>query len=204
MRMARSIVLIILVVAARASAFDQKPPLVIDFIVDPDVRQRFASDQDLRATVEDTVMRASLIFHANIGRRLRVGNVRIGLPPGVSQQIFIGEALAWLVKNNDGKGNFLVFLSGRPIFLYDGYSEETGKPVPRYFSGYADFSGQHSLVIFSSDSQRAALILLHELGHNCGAGHSEDQLSIMYENNNHAATPLSFKEYASRVREQCG
>lgn len=163
-------------------AIDQKNPLVIDFIVDPEIPQ---------GTVEDIVMRASIIFNLEIGRRLTVGTVQIGTPIKNRDEVAEPKDLfAWLNKREGGEGKFLVFLSKAPFFdlkhdrLLGGESED-----------------RLILLEYVFETQRVAFVLLHEIGHLCGARHSTDITSIMSTRTNRK---MSYEKAISEIRERCG
>mgnify|MGYP001597821162 CR=1 FL=1 len=193
-----AILLVLVFAAAPVHAFEERPPLVIDFIIDASLQARFANGEDLREHINDLVSRASMIFNAGIGRKIAIGELVFATPPGDGETLYVDKTFEWLERQKKalGKNRFLILLTYR--FLYKN-------PSALPWDGGADKANGLAIVVhYSIDVQRISSTLLHEIGHLCGARHSEDKSSIMYENNNDSATPLSFKEYTSLVREQCG
>lgn len=187
------IALILVFVSASASAFGQKP-LVLDFIVDPDVRARFSSDHVFNEGMTDIVSRASLIFNAEIGRRLEIGEIRIGTPNEAEEEFYVEQLLPWLKKEKRSR-NFLVFIIGRTLRW--GLDLESNSLDGAASIRYGFIVTTH----YSTDTQRTISIFLHELGHLCGAKHSEALLSIMSPTRNNS---ISFGEQTQVIRENCG
>lgn len=186
------IALILVFVSTSASASGQKP-LVLDFIVDPDVRARFSSDDAFNEGMINIVSRASLIFNAEIGRRLEIGEIRIGTPNEAEEEFYMEQLLPWLKKEKRSR-NFLVFIIGRTLRW--GRDLES---VP--LDGAASIRDRLMVTIYySTDIQHAVSIFLHELGHLCGAKHSEALPSIMSPTRNNS---MSFGEQTQVIRENC-
>lgn len=145
----------------------------------------------------DIVSRASLVFNAEIGRRLEIGEIRIGLPNKAGEKFYVEQIFSWLKKEKRSR-NFLVFIIGRSLGWWSEYLDLA--PL----DGVASIrNGFMVTTHYSTDIQHTISIFLHELGHLCGAGHSETLPSIMSPKRNNSIS-LSFGEYIGIIRDNCG
>lgn len=154
----------------RVSDSQKKTPLTIEFIIDPELSRSIphaAAEDKLKETVEQ----ASLVFNYQVGRGLEIKKTTavIKLPAAWKEQILnADDILSWL-KSFPKETDFIVFVSGRS--LKNAISESSG--------GYAFISTpenkrRESAILYNSDAKAMKKILLHELGHNCGARHTDE------------------------------
>ncbi|MDP3947926.1 MAG: hypothetical protein Q8Q41_04540 [bacterium] len=175
------------------STGDDKPSLAVSIVVDPLLRDRFKSQEEFEVHILNIISRASLIFHAEVGRRLVPGAIEIGLPPDAGSSIDDKSAFAWLSEKLKRRpSRFWVFLIDRPL---------TSCHIPGIWSGCGMMNDPRAIVVYNSDARYVAQNLLHEIGHNCGADHSESKESIMYLFDQGAAT---YGDKAGIIREKCG
>ena len=180
-------------VPSMPSAADKKPPLTVSIVADPLLRDRFATPEEFKAHILDIINRASLIFNADIGRRLVPGVVEIGLPPNAGFSINDKSAFAWLGKKFKKRpSRFWVFFINRPL---------ASCHIPGIWSGCAMMNEAYSIVAYNSDIVYTIQNLLHELGHNCGADHSKSEDSIMYFFGRNAT---SYGDKTGIIRDTCG
>lgn len=183
-------------ISAPCLGYEEEPSLEINLVVDPLIRERFSDDSAFGAYLEDLISRASIIFNSEIGKHLRIGTVMVSAPPRNGRAADLVEEpevlMAWLKKQDRGSGRFLAFLTNSPF--YDrGHN--------RFLGGYSDPRGNRLfLVEYAFETQRMAMVILHEIGHLCGAGHSENGPSIMSRMKNNS---LSFEEHALIIRRNC-
>ena len=192
----RVIILILfssIVFATMPSAADEKPPLTVNIVADPLLRDRFTTQEEFKAHILDIINRASLIFHTEVGRRLIPGAIEVGLPPNTGFSIDDKSAFTWLAeKLKRHPSRFWVFLIYRPLASCD---------IPGIWSGCAMMNEAYSIVAYNSDIVYTIQNLLHELGHNCGADHSEFEDSIMYFIGRNAT---SYGDKTGVIRDTCG
>ncbi len=163
---------IFIIIPSVLSAIDEKPPLTVSIVVDPLLYDRFKSPEELEVHLLNIISRASLIFNADIGRQLVLDVIEVGLPPNAGLSIDDKSAFAWLkekVKRHPSR--FWVFLIDRPLASCN---------ISGTWSGCGMMNNSISIVVYNSDLALTLRNLLHELGHNCGADHSESKISIMY------------------------
>lgn len=201
--MAQLVPALVLVVCAACSPFvvssgEAGSPLVVGIVADPLLLDRFKNREEFEAHIRDIVNRASLVFHADVGRRLVPGEIEVGLPPNAGPSVESADVFAMLsgkLRRFDSakrKPQFLVFLADRPL---------ASCGIPGIWSGCAILSDPRSIVVYESDVGSVVGGLLHELGHNCGAGHSKSQDSIMYPWSRGNAT---YGDERETVRKNCG
>ncbi|HEY4494883.1 MAG: hypothetical protein A3B89_02500 [Candidatus Buchananbacteria bacterium RIFCSPHIGHO2_02_FULL_40_13] len=187
------ILFFLIVFAAIPSAANEKPPLTVGIVVDPLLRERFKTTKEFEAHITGIINRASLIFHANVGRRLVLGVIEVGLSPNTGFSIDDKSAFAWLAEKLERHpSRFWVFLIDRPLASCD---------IPGIWSGCAMMNEAYSIVAYNSDVSYTVQNLLHELGHNCGADHSEFEDSIMYFIGRNAT---SYGDKTGVIRDTCG
>lgn len=175
------------------AAGDDKPPLTVSIAVDPLLRDRFKSQEELEAHLLDIINRASLIFNADVGRRLVPGVVEIGLPPNTGFSIDDKNAFAWLAEKLKRRpSRFWVFLIDRPL---------ASCAIPGVWAGCGVMNESRTIVVYVSDLASTLQNLLHEIGHNCGADHSESKDSIMYASGRNAT---SYGDKKGIIRDKCG
>src|SRR3989344_3477531 len=180
-------------ISSMPSVADEKPPLTVNIVVDPLLRDHFESQEKFEAHITDIVNRASLIFHAETGRRLVPGMIEIGLPPNTGFSIDDKSSFTWLAeKLKRHPSRFWVFLIYRPLASCD---------IPGIWSGCAMMNETYSIVAYNSDVGYTVQNLLHELGHNCGADHSKSEDSIMYFFGRNAT---SYGDKTGIIRDTCG
>jgi hypothetical protein len=178
------------------AANEEKPPLTISIAVDPFIKNRFPSQEELEEHLRDIVNRASLIFNADISRRLVLETVKIGLPPNAGTDINDTDAFAWLTeKLKQHPSRFWVFLIDRPLASCN---------IPGTWYGCALMNASQSIVVYNSDLLLTVLNLLHEIGHNCGADHSESENSIMYPLHRIHRSVTSYGDKKEIIRQTCG
>ena len=188
-----SLFFLIVFTAIVLSAADEKPPLIVNIVADPLLRDRFKSQKEFETHILSIINRASLIFNADIGRRLVPGVIEIGLPPNTGFSIDDNSAFAWLEqKMSKHPSRFWVFLIYRPL---------ASCIIPGVWSGCGMMNEAYSIVVYSSDIDYTMRNMLHELGHNCGADHSKSEDSIMYFNDRNA---ISYGDKTGIIREKCG
>lgn len=180
-------------VAESGSASAEQAPLTVNVAADPALAERFASHEELVAHLDEIIDRASLIFHADIGRRLRLGRVEVGLPPKTGIAVDATTAFQWLAeKVKRHPARFWLFIINRPL-------------APCSFlltvNGCALLDDSRSIISYNSDLRFVVEILLHEIGHNCGSGHSDSRNSIMHERSNGSS---SYGDKTGIIREKCG
>src|SRR3989344_1424248 len=175
------------------AAGEEKSPLTVSIAVDPLLRDRFKSQEELEAHLLELLNRASLIFNADVGRRFVPGVGEIGLPPNTGFSIDDKNAFAWLAEKLKRRpSRFWVFLIDRPL---------ASCHIPGVWSGCGMMNDPRAIVVYNSDARYVAQNLLHEIGHNCGADHSESKESIMYLFDQGAAT---YGDKVGVIREKCG
>lgn len=180
-------------VPAVSAAGDEKPPLTISIVADPLLRDRFDSREEFEAYMLDLINRASLIFNADVGKRLVPGAVEVGLPPNAGFSIEDKSAFAWLGEKQQRRpSQFWIFLIDRPL---------ASCHIPGIWGGCALMNESRSIVAYNSDLAFTLQNLLHEMGHNCGANHSESKSSIMHPVGQNAT---SYGDKAAIIREKCG
>ncbi|MBI2446809.1 MAG: hypothetical protein HYV51_03285 [Parcubacteria group bacterium] len=193
MRAISLILFFLIVFATIPSIADEKPPLIVSIVIDPLLRDRFATPEEFETHILDIINRASLIFHAEVGRRLVPRVIEVGLPPNTGFSINDKSAFAWLAEKLERHpSRFWVFLIDRPLASCD---------IPGIWSGCAMMNESYSIVAYNSDIGYTVQNLLHELGHNCGADHSEFEDSIMYFIGRNA---VSYGDKTGIIRDTCG
>jgi len=176
-----------------SSATDEKPPLMVSIVVDPLLRDHFTTLEEFEIHILDIINRTSLVFHTEVGRRLVPGVIEVSLPPNTGFSIDDKSAFAWLAtKLKRHPSRFWVFLIYRPL---------ASCSIPGIWSGCAMMNEAYSIVAYNSDVGFTMQNLLHELGHNCGADHSESKDSIMYFIGRNAT---SYGDKTGVIRDTCG
>lgn len=193
-RLITSLILIFIAFAAfPTEAKEEKPPLAVSIVADPLLRGRFNTQEEFDAHILDIINRASLIFNMNVGRRLVLDALEVGLPPNTGFIINDINAFEYLSeKLNKHPSRFWVFLIYRPLASCN---------IQGILAGCAVMNESRSIVVYNSDIRFAVQNLLHELGHNCGANHSESKNFIMYVNDRNA---VSYGDKTSIIRDNCG
>jgi len=193
MRIIILILFLLIIFIAMPSAADKKLPLIVNIVVDPLLRDRFTTLEEFETHIFDIINRASLIFHADVGRRLVPGVIEVGLPPNAGFSIDDNSAFAWLEqKMNKHPSRFWVFLIYRPL---------ASCIIPGVWSGCGMMNEAYSIAVYSSDINYTMRNILHEFGHNCGADHSKSEDSIMYFNDRNA---ISYGDKTGIIRDTCG
>ncbi len=181
------------ITAFHSAAGEEKPPLTINIVADPLLRDRFKSQEEFEAHLFGIINSASLIFNADIGRRLVPGAIEIGLPPNTGFSVDNNNAFVWLSeKLKRHPSRFWVFLIDRPLASCN---------IPGIWTGCALMNESRSIVVYNSDIRFVVQNLLHELGHNCGADHSASRDSIMYSSDQNAT---SYGDKTGIIRDKCG
>lgn len=185
---------LLLFAALTASADKRKSDVIINFIVDPEIKKRFGTEAEFIFYLDDLVSRASLIFNADIGKRLKLGSVKINTPSKNKNAVEEPETLiSWLKKQDDGSGGFLIFFTNTPFF---------DRSHNRLLGGYSEQKGNRLLLVeYTFETQRISMVILHQIGHLCGAEHSEGNPSIMSNTKNDS---ISFEEHIPIIRKNCG
>src|SRR3989344_1117061 len=125
------------------AAGEEKSPLTVSIAVDPLLRDRFKSQEELEAHLLELLNRASLIFNADVGRRFVPGVVEIGLPPNTGFSIDDKNAFAWLAEKLKRRpSRFWVFLIDRPL---------TSCNIPGVWGGCGMMNDPRSIVAYNSD-----------------------------------------------------
>jgi len=186
-----------LLVASLATAHekpDKNTTLIVNLIVDPEIREKFDRESEFVSYLNELLSRASLIFNAEIGRHFELGSIKIGTRAKDRYKTEEPEFfMSWLRRQDDGRGRFVIFFTNTAFFDRDH---------ARLLGGYSDPNGNRLLLVeYAFETQRVAMVILHHIGHLCGAGHSEDPPSIMSRTRNNS---ISFKEHKEVIQKNCG
>ncbi|MBI2637551.1 MAG: trypsin-like peptidase domain-containing protein, partial [Candidatus Sungbacteria bacterium] len=150
---------------ARKSDTDRKSPLTLEVVVDPGLigKDGIVTKEQIVLYVSRMVSQSSSIFLTQVGRPLSVSKITFpeSLPHFISskeQHLKTAAALTWLhaVRQTTDR---IVLLTDKVII----------DPTGMVRGGYADDS--FILMAHYSDQNIGKRVLLHELGHTCGAGH---------------------------------
>ena len=158
--------------------FPEKPPLTVDFVVDPELLKRLPRE-NIEKKLKEAVQQASPIFLFQIGKKIETGKISFDekLPKEINKQSFLAkEVLDWLEKSAK-TADFIVFVSGRVIKSAAGEAKGGFANMKKNEYGNYVKSGE-SIILFYSDAKIMRQLMLHELGHNCGAIHIDEDKTV--------------------------
>ncbi|OGZ98610.1 MAG: hypothetical protein A3D41_05310 [Candidatus Sungbacteria bacterium RIFCSPHIGHO2_02_FULL_41_12b] len=194
----------------KISALQEKSPLTIEFIIDPELTKSIPQE-NIEENIKEVAKQASSIFLTQVGRRLEIGKVTFNIQPAEEingQSVFGFEILNWLGKLAQTT-DFIVFVTGKEIKSITGESKSGYANVKRHESDY--IKSKESTILYNSDIKVIKKVLLHELGHNCGATHIDDDKTIpgaeKIESIMHSKITSELKydpKSADAIKQNCG
>ncbi|OHA02872.1 MAG: hypothetical protein A3B29_04390 [Candidatus Sungbacteria bacterium RIFCSPLOWO2_01_FULL_51_34] len=148
-------------------------------------------DRGVVGSVDEALGRASELFFQNSGRSVVfISGDDVDIP----RELMDGAALsgergiAWIGTKKDVPDADVVILITDKFIAHD---RMWGDGLARHTSALVRYG----------NIRQAVNVILHELGHYCGAGHSSDPASIMHERS-YAGT--HFGEWTEHIRGNCG
>lgn len=172
--------------------FGTKTPLTIEFIIDTKM-QKEMTVEEIEKTVLQITGIANDTFYQQVNRYLAIAKIIYNEKPPkeIDKNLVLDEKVLWWLLARSKDSDFIVFLTQRPL-TYKG----------QVVIGIGSEGGGASMISLNADLDISVNILLHEIGHNCGAQHSDDPKSIM----NKAVSKSSIydKENLKIIKENCG
>jgi len=178
--------------SAKVADFGTKTPLTIEFIIDTKMLEEITVEE-IEKTVFQITGIANDAFSPQIGRYLAIAKITYdeGLPAEINKNIVLDERVLWWLLARHKNTDLTVFLTQRPL-THKGFIAV----------GIGSEGGGASMITLNSDLTISVNILLHEIGHNCGAQHSDDTNSLMHKA---ASRNLTYdKESLKIIKENCG
>ncbi len=177
----------------RTADFGQKSPLTIEFIIDTELQKEMTLEE-IKKTIFQLTGIANGEFYLQLNRYLSIAKITYNekLPEEINKSLVLDEKVVhWLLarpKNTD----FVIFITQRPLTHKES----------RITVGIGSSGGGAAIISLNSDLVISANILMHEIGHNCGAQHADDPKSLMHIT---SSKSLSYdKENLKIIRENCG